>query len=184
MKSYTVGLFSGLATLISVIYSEAQCDCPNNQPTDQYPQYTQNQNNYDLVTVTVTQTAPSVIVINAVTVTQPAPYENQASYNQPSPPASYGAASSATSYDAKQTHRVEVEKYDDKLQFVPNQINAAIENVMKFDFLIQSHSLTQSEFLTLCTYNGEFDTDLNQMNLKNQSDLFVIPFEVKTDKPQ
>lgn len=150
MKSYTVALLSGLATLVS----STPCDCPNDQP------------------------APPA------TVTQPAPYGGQATYNQPPPPASYSGATSTAPYGSKQTYRVEVGLFDGKLQFVPNQVNAAVGDVVEFDFLAQSHSLTQSEFLTPCTYNGGFDTGLNQMNPNNQSGLFVIPFEVKTDKPQ
>lgn len=180
MKSYTVGLLSGLAALVSATHP-GQYQGQND--------YAPGQENYGPVTVTVTETvtetAPPVTITDAVTITQDASYGGQASYNPPPPPpASYGGASSTAPYGSRQTHRVEVGTFNKKLQFVPNQVNAAIGDVVEFDFLANSHSLTQSEFLTPCTYNGGFDTGLNQMNPKNESGLFVIPFEVTTDKPQ
>lgn len=168
MKSYTAGLLSGLAALVSATYPEHHAP----------------------VTVTVTET---VTITDAATVIQRDYYGGQgATYSQPAPPpynghGGYNGAYSATStaaYGSRQTHRVEVGTFNGKVQYVPNQVNAAIGDVVEFDFLAQSHSLTQSEFLTPCTYNGGFDTGLNQMNPKNQSGLFVIPFEVTTDKPQ
>lgn len=148
MKSYAIGLLSGLATLVSATYAAGQY---------------QGQENYAQSTVTKTVTV-----------------KGQAAYTPPSPPpATYTAP-----YGAKKTHRVEVGTFNGKLLYVPNQVNAAIGDVVEFDFLARSHSLTQSEFLTPCTYNGGFDTGLNQVNPNNQSGLFVIPFEVKTDKPQ
>ncbi len=70
------------------------------------------------------------------------------------------------------------------MQFVPDRVNAEVGDVVDYDFLTQSHSLTQSKFLTSCTYNGGFDTTLNQSNPRNISNPFVIPFEVTTQKPQ
>ena len=183
MKSYTVGLLSGLATLVSATYPAAPCECPNNYPAGQHPGqngYGQSQENHAPITVTVTETAPPVPITQAVTVGQPAPYAGQATYTPPPPP----PATHTAPYGSRQTHRVEVGTFNGKVQYVPNQVNAAVGDVVEFDFLAKSHSLTQSEFLTPCTYNGGFDTGLNQMNPKNQSGLFVIPFEVKTDKPQ
>ena len=194
MKSYTVGLISGLATLVSsTSYQGTPCACPDQYPAaGKYPQDAPGQDSYAPITVTVTETAPPVTITSAVTVIQPAPYGSQdVTYTQPPPPANYRGtsagyndATSTAAYGSKQTHRVEVGTFDGKVQFVPNQVNAAVGDVVEFDFLIKSHSLTQSEFLTPCTYNGGFDTGLNQMNPKNQSGLFVIPFEVKTEKPQ
>jgi plastocyanin len=100
-------------------------------------------------------------------------------------PAQYihGNAAS-TAYGATQTHRVDVGNIEGRSQFVPNHVNADIGDVVEFNFLATNHSLTQSEFLTPCTYNGGFDTGFNQPNGKNESGKFVIPFEVTTEKPQ
>lgn len=154
------------------------------------------------ITITVTETAEAVTITNAVTVTESATYGSYTgstvtvtapgvTYTNESPPPPHYSSTSAifrnatsTGYNARQTHRVEVGTFDGKVQFIPNQVNAEIGDVVEYDFLIKSHSLTQSEFLTPCTYNGGFDTGLNQANPKNQSGLFVIPFEVKTKKPQ
>lgn len=211
MKSYTVGLISGLATLVSSTYQGTPCVCPGQYPAGQYPpsqqipdtsgEYnpdTAVQNSYAPITVTVTETAPPVTITKAVTITQAAPYGGQdvtvtypaATYTQPPHPANHAGTSviysnaTSTAYGSRQTHRVEVGTFNGKVQFVPNQVNAEIGDVVEYDFLIKSHSLTQSEFLTPCTYNGGFDTGLNQMNPKNESGLFVIPFEVTTKKPQ
>lgn len=193
MKSYTVGLIGGLATLVSSTYQGTDCVY---QGEDIYPP----------VTVTVTETAPAAIITNVVTVTNTVPYggpdapyggpDVTATYpaptytHQPPPPANHVGTSAtysnatSTAYGARQTHHVQVGTFDGKVQFVPNQVNAEIGDVVEYDFLIKSHSLTQSEFLTPCTFNGGFDTGLNQPNPKNESGLFVIPFEVTTKKPQ
>lgn len=127
---------------------------------------------------------------SAVTITITAPGATSTIQPPPPPPPNYSATSAiysnatSTGYSARQTHHVEVGTFNGKVQFVPNQVNAEIGDVVEYDFLIKSHSLTQSEFLTPCTYNGGFDTGLNQANPKNQSGLFVIPFEIKTKKPQ
>lgn len=166
--------------------------------SDQYNPDKPVQHDYAAITITVTETAPPVTVTNAVTITKYVPNGEPdvtatypgATYTQPPPPP-YQTGTSAiysnttsTAYGSRQTHRVEVGTFDGKVQFVPNQINAEIGDVVEYDFLIKSHSLTQSEFLTPCTYNGGFDTGLNQPNPKNESGLFVIPFEVTTKKPQ
>lgn len=167
-------------------------------------QYPPNQNSADgynahydasAVTVTVTETA-SIVTITTVTgsVTYGDSYEGSTVTITESNPAytnsPYYSTSSAiysntatTSYGARATHRVEVGTFNGKVQFIPNQVNAEIGDIVEYDFLAKSHSLTQSDFLTPCTYNGGFDTGLNQVNPKNESGKFIIPFEVKTKKP-
>ena len=90
------------------------------------------------------------------------------------------ATSTTTASRSKQTHHVDVGTFNGTVKFVPDNVNAEIGDVVEYNFLKQSHSLTQSEFLTPCTYNGGFDTGLNQVNPKNTSGLFVVPFEVKS----
>ncbi|PGH28226.1 hypothetical protein AJ80_00116 [Polytolypa hystricis UAMH7299] len=84
----------------------------------------------------------------------------------------------------QKTHHVDVGTFDGEFKFVPNQVDAPVGDVVVFNFLKQSHSLTQSDFKTPCTYNGGFDTGLNQVNPKNESGLFEIPLEVTDTKPQ
>lgn len=211
MKSYTVGLIGGLATLVSSTHQGTTCVCPGQYPAGQTPpshqipgtsgEYNpdhQGQGSYAPITVTVTETAPPATITSVVTVTNTVPYGGPdvtttypaATYTQPPPPANHVGTSAtysnatSTAYGARQTHHVQVGTFNGKVQFVPNQVNAEIGDVVEYDFLIKSHSLTQSEFLTPCTYNGGFDTGLNQPNPKNESGLFVIPFEVTTKKPQ
>ena len=80
------------------------------------------------------------------------------------------------------THKVDVGAFGN-LVFNPNQIYAAVGDVVEFNFLAKNHSVTQSNFRTPCTFNGGFDTGLNQFNPKNQSGLFIKSFAVKNTKP-
>lgn len=163
----------------------------------QYNPVNPAQYSYPAVTVTVTETAPQVTITDSITVTHTVKPGNSdysvtskdGSYTPPASPPEYTAISghyrnTTTAPASRQTHRVEVGTFDGKVRFIPNSVNAEIGDVVEYDILIKSHSLIQSEFLTPCTYNGGFDTGLNQPNPKNQTGLFVIPFEVTTKKPQ
>ena len=156
------------------------------------------------VTITVTETKvvpPSTVTITSagngapVTITQTTTIGGQGSpvtvtetnyHSLPPPPGAPTTytTSTSTASGSKQTHHVDVGTFNGTVKFVPDNVNAEIGDVVEYNFLKQSHSLTQSEFLTPCTYNGGFDTGLNQVNPKNTSGLFVIPFEVKSKKPQ
>ncbi|KAK2789631.1 hypothetical protein FQN52_005970 [Onygenales sp. PD_12] len=83
----------------------------------------------------------------------------------------------------RKVHHVDVGTFDGEVKFIPNQITAPPGDLVAFNFLAQSHSLTQSEFNTPCTYNGGFDTGLNQLNPKNESGKFVYAIPVTTEKP-
>lgn len=183
MKSVTVALAAGLATLATAQYQQPECASAATKTvtvTDTLPaqgHYTSGASG--VVTVTVT---------DSVTVTNTIRYEgsdssitSKGATHTSSPPV-YSTIS--TAHASRQTHHVQVGTFDGKVQFVPNNVNAEIGDVVLYDFLKMSHSLTQSEFLTPCTYNGGFDTGLNQVNPHNVSGLFVIPFEVTTKKPQ
>ena len=141
------------------------------------------------VTITSNANAAPITVTQTTTVGgqgPPVTVTNTDYHSLPPPPG--GATTYTTSTTAasgsKQTHHVDVGTFDGAVKFVPDNVNAEIGDVVEYNFLKQSHSLTQSEFLTPCTYNGGFDTGLNQVNPMNTSGLFVIPFEVKTKKPQ
>lgn len=92
-------------------------------------------------------------------------------------PTATAAASSAT------THKVDVGSLG-QLVFSPNQVEAAVGDVVQFNFLALNHTVTQSEFASPCTFNGGFDTGFGQFNPKNETGRFVQSFVVKDKKPQ
>lgn len=103
------------------------------------------------------------------------------------PPTTSGGNTGYGSYTTSapgpvKTHKVEVGAFG-QLVFNPNQVEAAVGDVVEFNFLARNHSVTQSNFLTPCTFNGGFDTGLNQFNPKNVSGLFIRSFAVKDTKP-
>ena len=211
MKSVTAALAAGLATLAAASpnqYQESECVGTATKTvtvTDTYQSGEYSSPPYNgqytpgapsAITVTVAGSASTVTLTNSVTVTKTVKYgssdasitSNGATYTH-SAPSTYASSSpvysnTTTAHASRQTHHVQVGTFDGKVQFIPNNVNAEIGDLVLYDFLKMSHSLTQSEFLTPCTYNGGFDTNLNQVNPQNISGLFVIPFEVTTKKPQ
>ena len=183
MKTFAIAVAGGLATVASASPYYAQ----GAQPVT---------TECAAKTVTVTETYAAGYT-NPPAVYSPAPeqYTQGNGYTQGTalPPnygsytgtsAIYATTTTSSAPGAHCTHKVDVGTFNGTVQFIPNTINAAIGDIIEYNFLAKSHSLTQSEFLTPCTYNGGFDTGLNQVNPKNQSGLFVIPFEVKTTRPQ
>lgn len=165
----------------------------------QSSQYYPGQKSDSVVTVTVTERPARVTITTSVTVTSIVSYAGASvpiatrvaslpPYQPENTVTTHTYADSHTettsAYAAKQTHHVNVGTFNGKFQFVPDRVNAEVGDIVLYNFLRQSHSLTQSEFLTPCTPNGGFDTGLNQVNPTNTSGLFLIPFEVKTEKPQ
>lgn len=65
----------------------------------------------------------------------------------------------------------------------PSQINASIGDTVRFNFFGGNHSVTQSDLASPCTYNGGFDTGLNQLNPLNTSGKFLVDFQVEVSKP-
>lgn len=183
MKSVTIALAAGLATLATATQSECTSAATKTvtvTDTSAPAQYSSPPYNGAPGVVTVTVTVPTT-----VTVTSSTEYGRGDSSIASNPTSSSYIYSTTTSaYGSRQTHKVQVGAFDGKVQFIPNNVNAEIGDVVLYNFLAKSHSLTQSEFLTPCTYNGGFDTGLNQPNPYNVSGLFEIPFEVTTKKPQ
>ena len=196
MKSASIALVAGLATLATSSpdpYPQQQCSC-----ADAPYQYTPGAYNPSVSTVTVTEAAPSTVTVtNSVVVTSTVKYGGSDS-SVPAKTAYYTSSAFSPQYStttsmfsntntapgSSQTHHVQVGTFDGKVQFIPNNVNAEIGDIVEYNFLAKSHSLTQSEFLTPCTYNGGFDTGLNQANPMNISWLHVIPFRVTTKHPQ
>ncbi|MCJ1470138.1 hypothetical protein MMC07_008783 [Pseudocyphellaria aurata] len=190
MKSVTVALAAGLATLATASlnqYQEPECTSTATTTVTVIDTYQPTEVPAPgVVTVTVTGNPSTVTITNSVTVTdfiKGGSYPSIASHGA-TRTSSHVYSNTTTAHTSRQTHHVQVGTFDGQVQFIPNNVNAEIGDVVLYDFLKQSHSLTQSEFLTPCTYNGGFDTGLNQVNPQNVSGLFVIPFEVTTKKPQ
>jgi plastocyanin len=69
---------------------------------------------------------------------------------------------------------------DGGLVFSHSQLNASIGDTVRFNFLGNNHSVTQSDLGAPCTYNGGFDSGFN---LKNTSGNFTADFAVNTSAP-
>lgn len=59
-----------------------------------------------------------------------------------------------------------------------SQLNAFIRDTMCFNFLERNHLVIQLDLAAPYTYNGSFDTRLNQFNPLNVSGKFLIDFQV------
>ena len=203
MKSVTVALAAGLATLATASpnqYQQPECSSAATTVTvteaysapGQYssaPYNGQYNPGAPGITVTITASASTVTVTNTIKYGgSDSSITSNGAYTHSAPPKDTSSSpvysNTTTAHASRQTHHVQVGTFNGKVQFIPNNVNAEIGDVVLYDFLKASHSLTQSEFLTPCTYNGGFDTGLNQVNPQNVSGLFVIPFEVTTKKPQ
>ncbi|KAI9675712.1 MAG: hypothetical protein M1817_001079 [Caeruleum heppii] len=100
--------------------------------------------------------APTYVVINA-----PQPV--------PSAAPTGGYLTNAPGVGPTTTHKVEVGALG-QLIFKPNQIEAAVGDVVEFKFLARNHSVTQSNFRTPCIPNGGVDLGF-QFNAANASDI-------------
>lgn len=96
--------------------------------------------------------------------------------------ASRTSSSPTTTTKPKATHLVEVGT-SGGFAYRPNQLNASIGDTVRFNFLGRNHSVTQSNLSSPCTYNGGFDTGLNQFNPLNVSGKFLIDFQVNVSTP-
>ena len=87
-----------------------------------------------------------------------------------------------TAPSSVKTHKVEVGG-PGQLSFRPNSVNAALGDVVEFNFLALNHTLTQSSFDKPCTYNGGIDSRFHQFNPKNISGRFIKSITVKESRP-
>ena len=137
----------------------------------------------EVIVVTVTKILP-------VTVTETASHASCAT-TAPSFPivstkavASNTATATTTAVDSKQTFHVDVGAFQNGAKkdflFKPNNITANTGDIVLFNMLGASHSVTQSKFFTPCIKSGPFDTEL-QDNKKNITDLIIETYVV-TDK--
>ncbi|KAI9882876.1 MAG: hypothetical protein M1823_005374 [Watsoniomyces obsoletus] len=84
---------------------------------------------------------------------------------------------------SRQYHHVDVGAGGNQI-FQPNQLNASIGDIVRFNFLAVNHSLTQSDFLLPCSSSGGFETGFHQFNPLNTSGQFVVSLEVRTTRSQ
>ncbi len=140
----------------------------------------------------------NVVIVNGETVTKTVTKTEQPTYTPPPPPPhttttkSHNTKHTTTSYPSgtgtgtparpRETHHVQVGARGE-LVYGPNQLEAKLGDIVRFDFLKLNHSVTQSTFDKPCTYNGGFDTGLNQFNPKNISGKFIVDFQVNTTAP-
>ncbi|ESZ90841.1 serine-threonine rich protein [Sclerotinia borealis F-4128] len=98
-------------------------------------------------------------------------------------PPSSTSTSSPYSYSPSRTvHNITVGAQGLKL-FSPNQLNASLGDIVRFNFLARNATVTQSNLDTPCIPNGGADTGFNQFNPENQTDVFVREFLVNTTEP-
>jgi hypothetical protein len=132
--------------------------------------------------ITVIIVNVDVTINNGQTVTSTVTKTDKPTYTPP-PPAP-PALSTTTPPTPGQTHTVIVGENGDFL-YGPNQLDAEIGDVIKFDFLAKNHTVTQSSFKEPCSPLADgFDTGFNQFNPHNISGAFVKYFPVTTKKPQ
>lgn len=178
--------FSNLATLGSLFVfasasfhvQEVAVTCTDADPTTVYQ------------TVTVTSTVNNCGGSNQQYTTAPLSMHSfvgsssvtsySSAYSTSIPPP---AVSSTTSSAAKATHSVVVGANGD-LIYGPSQLNAAIGDIIRFDFNSTNHTVTQSSFNAPCSpLAGGFNTGFNQVNKLNHTGVIFVDFEVQVDTP-
>lgn len=145
------------------------------------------------IKVTITYTAPPVTITAAVTITHVisgsslSTSDSLITFSTEST-ASTAVSTTTSSAGAAVTHDVLVGAFVDgnktlpDFLFMPNNITAAVGDVVRFNMLGKEHSVTQSQFAKPCIHNGTFDTQL-QLNAKNVSGLIIEEFKVNAATP-
>jgi plastocyanin len=123
-----------------------------------------------------------VEVINSQTMTVVSSNSSSTSISSTSVSASTTPAGSTAITQPSATHLVNVGT-DKGYAYNPGQLNASIGDTVRFNFLGRNHSVTQSDLASPCTYNGGFDTGLNQFNPLNISGKFMVDFQVNVSSP-
>ncbi|KAH8153447.1 uncharacterized protein LAJ45_02260 [Morchella importuna] len=105
----------------------------------------------------------------------------------PVPSSTPATATTTTPSVARATYMVKVGGRGDDgkpiLKYDPETVNAKAGDIVKFNFLLANHTVTQSSFDTPCTgIDGGFKTGI-QSNPGNVDGLFIKEFIVVDDKP-
>jgi hypothetical protein len=99
------------------------------------------------------------------------------------PPPSTTATVPATSTHTPTIHTVIV-GIDGNLAYGANQVDAAIGDIIRFDFNSTNHTVTQSDFNTPCSPKaGGFNTGFNQFNPTNHVGVIFRDFIVDVSTP-
>ncbi|MCJ1475426.1 Mucin-21 [Lambiella insularis] len=144
------------------------------------------------VTVTVTDTAAPVTITATITdimsSSRQSTSENLTTFSTDSSASTAASTTTTSSAGAVVTHDVLVGAFKDgnntlpDFLFKPNNISAAVGDVVRFNMLGKAHSVTQSQFAKPCIHNGTFDTQL-QPNPMNVSGLIIEEFTVNVATP-
>ncbi|CZR50764.1 uncharacterized protein PAC_00638 [Phialocephala subalpina] len=187
--------FSNVATLGSIFalasasshVQEVAVTCTDADPTTVYQTVTVTStvyncggnNNQQYTSALVSQlTAHTLVGSSSVTSYSAA---SRSTSIPPPPPAT--TSSKTTSLAPRATHNVVVGANGD-LIYGPNQLNAAIGDIIHFDFNSTNHTVTQSSFNAPCEpLAGGFNTGFNQVNKLNHTGVIFVDYEVKTDSP-
>jgi plastocyanin len=71
-----------------------------------------------------------------------------------------------------------------RLAFNPGSVTVLPGTILRFDFLSQNHTLTQSSFNHPCSNVSGIDTGFNQFNSLNSTGKFTIDYYVNSSQPQ
>ncbi|KAI9721181.1 MAG: hypothetical protein M1812_002342 [Candelaria pacifica] len=139
---------------------------------------------YQDVTIVEVKVVIIEIIGNGASITTSTTSKAGMPISTPPPPPPYNPSSTTSAAGSKKTLKVQVGTFNGLVQFLPNQVNADVGDVVEFQMETKKHSVTQSDFRTPCTANGMFDTGLIE-NLQNiTSANFTRSFEVKVATPQ
>lgn len=152
-------------------------------PTDKTKHCTVASYDGDVINVNIVDI--TIIIIDGHRTTSTSTASDSVTYTPTPPPTKSRTTppySTGTGSTYGEIHHVTVGAKGQNLYY-PNQVNANLGDIIRFNFLAKNHTVTQSDFNTPCTYNGGFDTGFNQFNPDNQTNSIVKDFVVTTTKP-
>jgi plastocyanin len=179
MKLSKITTLGSLFVLASASFhvQEVAVTCTDANPTTVYQTVTVTSTVYNCGGNNQQVTSASVSTNSVV---RSSSITNSSTYSTSIPPP---PASSTTSSPAKATHSVIVGA-NGNLIYGPNQLNAAIGDIIRFDFNSTNHTVTQSSFNAPCSpLAGGFNTNFNQVNKLNHTGVIFVDFEVTVDTP-
>jgi plastocyanin len=140
------------------------------------------------VTQTVTVTKTDIVTETPLPPTPPytpPPYSTQPPYTMSNGTTTTSAGAGSTGIVTPPVVHKVVVGFNGSLIFEPNHLDAAIGDIVRFDFLKLNHTVTQSSLLEPCTplEGPHFDTGFNQFNPDNTDGKFIRDFTVEVKTP-